>query len=400
MIPATNFKPRYYPIFADLDSLEIDRAQEITATTTLNRSKIQEIGRLGIVDWRKTTPNVTVNVKQLEYGTLEFWRALANKGSSVTQVSGADFATSAGDVVVYQTDDSGTFLGTGYYPSLRLASFGLNIGSPDALIERNFGFAGEAEILFENNNKYLVSQRYIIASSGNNRTVSISSPTPVLDPDNSGKYLERVVKYSGGTATDLPVSAWSYDGAGTLTINGASLIGDVIRVWYSAGAYVTGASTFVNNDADAAGITADSVSIFLQSSNYLYRLQSVSIESTFDRRDIREIGSVDVVARGVKDITNRITLGRLLETYTIEEVLRGKAGVSYGKLDVRLLQNNLSLIIKIYSSSTKTNFLLGYKFTDLAPVSRETGTPVDDYVNAGTTLEGETFFVTNNQAVL
>ncbi len=400
MIPATDFKPRYYPIFADLNSLEIDRAQEITSTTTLNRTKIQEIGRSGLVDWRKTTPTVTVNIRQLEYGSLEFWRALANKGPSVSQINWTDFATAAGDVVVYQTDDSGTFLGTGYYPSLRLASFNLNIGSPDALIERSFGLSGEAETLFQNNNKYLVSQRYVIASSGNNQTVSISAPTPVADPDNSGRYLERVVKYSGGTATELADSAWSYDGAGTLTINGSSTAGDVIRVWYSAGAYVTGQNTFVNNDSDAAGITADSVSIYLQSSNYLYRLQSVSIDTTFDRRDIREIGAIDVVARGVRDITNRVTLGRLLETYTIEEVLRGKAGLSYGKLDTRLLEDNLSLIIKVYSSSTKTSFLMGYKFTDLAPVSRETGTPVDDYVNAGTTLEGETAFVSSVESIL
>lgn len=400
MIPATNFKPRYYPIFADVDSIEIDRLQEINSTTTLNRSKIQEIGRTGLVAWKKNTPTVNLNMRQLEYGTLEFWRAIANKGASVSQVSWTDFATSAGDIAIYQTDDNGTFLGTEHYSTMRLATFGLNIGAPDALLERNFSFTGEDEFLWENNNKYLVSQRYVIASSGNNRTVSISAPTPILDPDNSGRFLHRVVKISGGTATELATSAWSYDGAGTLTIDGSSTIGDVIRVWYTAGAYVTGASTFVNNDADAAGITADSVSIYLVSSNYLYRLQSVSIESTFDRRDIREIGSTAVVARGVRDISNRITLGRLLETYTIEEVLRGKAGTNYGKIDMRLLNDNLSLVIKVYSNANKTSFLMGYKFTDLAPTNRETGTPVDEYVNAGTTLEGETAFVTSVEAVL
>ena len=70
MIHSSDYKPRIFPIYADIDSSEIDRVQELTASTTLNRTKIEEVGRDGIVDWRKSTPKVSVSIKQLEYGPI------------------------------------------------------------------------------------------------------------------------------------------------------------------------------------------------------------------------------------------------------------------------------------------------------------------------------------------
>lgn len=401
MIHSSNFKPRVIPVLADIAGTEIDRVQDLSSTTTLNRTKIQEVGRDGLVDWRVSIPSVSVSMRQLEYGSIEFFRQIANKGTTVSQVNFSDMKTSAFDIAGYKTDDNGTFLGTIWYPGLRLSNFSLNIGDPDALIERSFSFVGENEIALLNNNKYLIHGRYVIGSTGSNRTVTISDPTPILDPDNSGKFLLRVVKISGGSASELTHGTqWSYNGSGTLTINGSSTLGDVIWVTYSATSYVTGLSTFTNNDTDAAGIAADACDIFLVTGTRVARLQSVSVETSFDRRDIKEIGTKDVVARGARDITNRITLGKIIEDYTIEEYLRGKQGTSYGKIDVRNFLDNISLVIKTYSSSTKSSFLLGYKFTDLAPVNRDTGTPLNDYITAGVTLEGETGFVTTVNAVL
>lgn len=401
MIHSSNYKPKILPVYGDLAETEIDRVQDLSSSTTLNRTKIQEVGRDGLVDWRTSIPTVNVNLRQFEYGTMEFYRQLANKGSTVSQISWTDFKTSSFDIAGYKTDDNGTFLGTIWYPRLRMASLGISIGDPDAVIERSFTFAGENEIALQNNNKYLIRKRYVIASSGNNQTVTIGTdPTPSTDPDLSGRYLHYVVKVSGGTATELAHgTGWSYNGT-TLTINGSSTAGDVIWVWYSASSYITGQSTFTLNDADAGALEAKSCSIYLASSNYLYRLQSVAFDVTFDRRDLKEIGNKDVVSRGVRNISTRVTLGKIMENYTIEEVLRGKAGLSYGKLDVSNYTDNLSLIVKMYSNDTKSTFKLGYKFTDLAPSGRDTSTPVDDYINAGTTLEGEIGFVTNVEAVL
>lgn len=401
MIHSSNYKPRIYPVYADIASAEIDRLQELTATTSLNRSKIEEIGRSGIVDWRKSTPSVNVTLRQLEYGNMEFWRKLANVGDTVNTVQWSDFRTSAVDIAGYKTDDSGTFLGTVYYPNLRLSGLGLSIGDPQALIERSFSLIGEDENILLYGNKYLIFKRNTILTGGLNKTVTLSDPAPAAHPDDSGAYLFKVVKVSSGTATLLIHGIdWSYDGAGTLTINGSSSAGDIILAWYSAATDISGNNPFVPNDTDVAGITAESCSIYLQTSNYLYRLQSVGVDTTFDRQDVREIGSKEIVMRGIRDYTNRITLGRILEQYTIEEVLRGKAGTNYGLIDVRNFSSNMNLIIKIYKDNTKSTFKIGYKFLNLAPTGVDAGAPLNDYITRGVTLECQDAFVTSTEGVL
>jgi len=400
MIHTSNYKPKVIPIFADLDPVEIDRVQELTAAISLNRDKIEEVGRVGILDWRKMAPGVGVTLRQLEYGSMDFWRKLANSSNAVNTIEFTDFKSSAVDIAGYKTDDDGTFLGTVYYPMLRLAGLGLAIGDPDALIERSFTLNGEDEKMLQGTNKFLCFKRSSI-SAGANQTVSLSAPTPVADPDNSGKYLFRVTRSRAGATTELTHGTqWSYDGAGNLTINGTSNSGDLIRVWYSAGSYMSNETVFLKNDVDVAGIQADCVSIFLETTNQVYRLQTVGIDSTFDRLDVREIGNKHVVARGIRDITNRVTLGRILEDYDVEEVLRGKAGTDYPIIDIRELSDELSLTIKIYEDNTKTNFKIGYKFRDLAPVGIDDGTPVNDYVSKGVTLEGESAFITNQSSLL
>ena len=399
MIHSSHYEPRVYPIYGDIASAEIDRLQELTASTTLNRSKIEEIGRVGLVDWRKNTPSVSLSLRQLEYGNIEFWRKLANKGDSVTTISYEDFKTTAVDVAGYKTDDSGTFLGTVYYPNLRIAGCGISIGDPQALVERSFTLVGEDEKLLLHDNKYLVQKRAVLGT-GLDQTVTLSAPAPAADPDNSGEYLFKVVKISGGTATLLlHGTGWSYDGAGTLTINGSSTAGDVILCWYSA-TTSDGADPFVENDMDVAGINAEACSIYLQTSNYVYRLQSVSVDTTFDRQDVREIGSKDVVSRGVRDIMHRITLGRILEQYTIEEILRGKAGQDYGIIDVRNFSSDISLVIKIFEDNTKETFKIGYKYLNLAPTGVDAGTPLNDYVTRGVSMEGESGIITTVEGVL
>jgi glycyl-tRNA synthetase len=67
MIHSSKYLPRIFPIFVDDTDAELDRIQDLNSTLTLNRTKVQEVGRTGIVAWRKTTPSVTVNAKQFEY---------------------------------------------------------------------------------------------------------------------------------------------------------------------------------------------------------------------------------------------------------------------------------------------------------------------------------------------
>ena len=400
IVHSSYYRPRIIPVDADVDPVEIDRLQELSTSTTLNREKIEEIGRDGVVDFRKGVPDISLTARQLEYGSLEFFKKLANKGDSVTQVSFSDMHTPRFDIAGYKTDNAGTFMGTIWYPNLRTSSFSLNIGDPDALIERNFTFVGEDEIILRQNGKYLITSRHNL-TGGSNQTITLNDPSPVADPDNSGEYLFKVVRVRSGTATILTHGIdWSYNGSGTLTINGTSVAGDIIKVWYSAASYVAGQNPFVNNDSDLAGISADSCSIYLVTNSLVTRLQSVSMEVSFDRFDVREIGNKDTVQFGVRDTTVRVTLGRIIENYTIEEILRGKAGTDYTKIDVREFSSNMSLIIKVYSDNTKDTFKLGYKVLDLAPVSTDTSTPTSDFIQRGAVLEGEVGFCTTINAIL
>ncbi len=400
MIHSSSYAPNAWAVLLDSGRTEIDRVQDMTIATTLNRTKVEEVGRDGNVAWRKQTPSVNLTLRQLEYGNMAFYRTLANKGDSVTTINLTDFSTSLVDIAAYKTDDTDTFLGTVYCPNFRMSAMSLNIGDPDAVIERNFTLIGEDEIELLHDNKYLIYKRAVL-SAGDNQTVTLSSPSPVADPDHSGQYLFKVVRTRSGVSTELTHGTdWSYDGTDTLTINGASLNADIIRVWYSASTFISGESMFAANDADLSSISADCVSIYLQDSNYLYKLQSAGIETSFDRTDYKEIGNSNIVQRGIKDITNRITLGRLLEQFTIEEILRGKSGLNYGKINPRNFADNLNLIIKIFSDNTKTTFKMGYKYLNLTPESSNMGITVSDYVSKSVILTGETGLLTTDEDAL
>jgi len=336
---------------------------------------------------------------------MEFWNQLANQSTSGTSLNLTDFKTSAVDIAGYMTDDDGTFLGTIWYKNYRIDGFGISIGDPESVIERSISLIGEDEISLTDDNAYLVHKKFT-AAGATPESLTVSNPTPIVDPDNSGQYLYKVTRYNGTSTTVLTYESGSGDpssdtqftyDSGTLKVNTSA--GDTVRAYYSAGSYVSGSSTFTNNDVDAASISADSCTIYLETSDTLYRLQSVGIDVTFDRLDIKEIGNDEVVARGVRDITTNITLGRILEDFTIEEVLRGE-GADHGKIDIRKFSDDIKLTVKVYSDSTKDTFLIGYQFTDLTPVSLETGVPLSDYINRGTTLQGESGLITTSEGSL
>lgn len=408
MIHSSHFAPKIFPYLnKNCSAAQIDRVQELTATSTLNRTKIQEVGRDGIVCWKKATPSVSVTLRQLEYGSIEFYRKLANVTNSVVKIEMTDFKTPAFDIAGYKTDDNATFLSTIWYPELRVSGFGVSIGDPEANIERSFTLVGEDEITLQGGNKYLVE---IVDNSctGAGHQITIGSggyadyPDPVLDPDNSGKYFLRVLRLRGTsqTATELVEGTdFTYtSGDQTIMIPG-SQNEDGYKIMYSAATYITNGDPFTPNDSSLCGISADSASIYLATGNYLYRLQSCAIDVTLDREDVREIGSKEVVARGARDITCRITLGRILENYTIEEVLRGKAA-GYGKIDIREFADDAVLTVKLYSDNTKSTFKLGYEFTDLTPTGVDAGAPLNAYITRGITMEGTEGFISASEGDL
>lgn len=405
MIHSSYFKPKIFPYNGSDSPAEIDRLQELSGGTNLNRTKINEIGRDGIVGWKTSIPEVSLTLRQLEYGSLEFWNKITN--TTATSITHADFKTSLFDIAGYKTDDDGTFLGTVWYPAFRTSGFGLNIGDPNASLERSFSFVGEDDITWTDNNKYVIYLERTATSTGTEFIVIGSGgystyPDPVADPDESGtKYFIRCLRYRGTTTTELIEGTDFTYSSGTTTITVPSTTsGDVLKFYYTATTYISGDTPFTENDSDLAQISADSVSIYLSTSDYVYRLQSVSLDVSFDRQDIKEIGNSDVVARGVRDTNVKITLGRILENYTVEQILRGAASSTYGKYDVRKYQDDITLTIKIYSDDTKSTFKVGYQFTNLSPSSADAGVPTVDYVTKGTVLEGQELLITSSEGAL
>ena len=402
MLHTTRWQPRVYPYNGDVAPVQIDRLQAFDAGSTLNREKILEIGRDGIVDWRKRIPSTRVTLRQLEYGSLEFYQKLANIAPGDVDITLADFKTSMVDICGYTTDDSGTFAGTGWYPKLRVAGFGINIGDPQAYIERTFDLIGEDEIILENNNKYFIYQR-LVAAGGSPENFAVPSPTAQIDPDASAQYLFRVVRVRSGVTTELTYTSGTASGdqytfIPSATLRATTLVNDIIKVYYSASSYLSGESIFVPNNSSASALPAENASIYLYdaSNHYVYKLQSIGIDVTFDRTDYYEIGDNEVVQRGIRDKTVRVTLGRILESYTIEEVARGVTS-TFGKLSTRNYLDSTILRLKIYTTHAKSIFSIGLKITDLSPTDLAHGVPLNDYSNRNITLQSDNLLLTTNE---
>lgn len=402
MILSSYYQPRIFSITGDVDSAEIDRAQGIDPTISLNREKVEEIGRDGVVGFLKKSPTIGYRLTQNEHGNIEFWQKLVNttvKGNiGEDEIKIADFKIPYFDICAYLTDDDTTFRGTIWYPSLRTAGFSITIGDPQAIIERGFDFVGESAKILQGANKYFIVEKHTCAS-GDDDEIDLSAKAPAENPDNTGTYMFRVVRIRGTVTTELVrTTDYSYsDGTKILTIVSVQT-GDVIKAYYSS---ATAPDTiFSLNNADSAGLLGDSVSIYLyvpssgkpSSSDYVYRLQNVTLDCRFDREDAREIGNKDVVQRGISNSTVTVTLGRILEKFTVEEVLRGEVP-DYGIIDVEKFSDKIALIIKIFDDNTKTTFKYGFKATGLTPTEIRGGAAVNEYVRKDVSLEGEELII-------
>ena len=411
MIHSSKYMPRIYPVNGIGSPAEIDRAQTIDPAVSLNRDKVQEIGNDDVVGYVKKTPSVTYKLTQLEYGSLEFWRKICNKADSVNTMTLDDFKTPTFDISAFLTDDNGTFRGTLVYPNLRTSGFSISIGDPDATIQRSFDLVGEEAIVWQGANKYLIYVEHT-AGTGSDDSIDLSAHVPAIDPDApSGqtpaeKYIYRVMRIRSGVSTQLDLSVdATYDTTSkTLTIADVQA-SDLFKVWHTSA--TAPATLFTPNTSDADALIADAVSIYLYipgtgsptSSDYLYRLQSVSIDITFDRQDLKEIGNKNVVQRGINDNKVSIKLGRILEQFSLEEVLRGEAP-GYGKIDAEKLTDNASLIVKIFADDTKQTFLYGFKADNLSPSDLSNGAGINAYVKADNTVEGQSLIISSDNAQL
>jgi len=410
-IHASDYKPRMFPIKGLASPSEIDRVQSIDPSVSLNREKVEEVGRDGVVGYLKKSPTVSYALTQLENGSIEFYQQLVNttvKGNiGEDEITLNDFKTPYFDICAYLTDDDDSFIGTLCYPNLRTSGFSLTISEPQAIIEKSFDLVGESAVIWQGDNKYIIYVEHV-AGSGADDEIDLSAKVPAEDPTEADKYMTRVVKVSSlGVTTELTSADYTYTSGTKILEIGSIATDDTIKVWYTSATAPD--VQFVNNDSDPAGILGDSASIYLyvpgsgkpSSTDYIYRLQSVTMDVSFDREDLREIGNKDVVSRGITNSTVSVTLGRILSTFTVEEVLAGKAE-GFGKIDIADLSDNISLIVKIFGDNTKdpSVFKYGFKASGLSPMELSNGAGVNAYVEAENTLEGETLIISADTSKL
>lgn len=407
MIHAKATKPRIFPWNNNRDPEQIDRAQDIGGDLTLNQTKLYEIGREGKLGVHKETPTFAYSMTQFENGSMAFWRSLANledpESSALDEsVDLDDIKSTFFDISAYLTDDDGTFQGTILFPKLRVNGFSINIADPDSVIERSFDLVGEDYKIITDN--YFSFEKATVVAPGDG-TVTLD---PIAIEYASGKYIFKVLRVRNGSVSELiednssPYSdnTWMYNSSTHIVTVKTCLAGDIIKVYYpSATAYTT---LWTDNNSDAAAFYADQCTIYLKvgvgDNQQIYRLQSVGIDGSFERADYKEIGNDEIVQTGVSSKTVTVTLGRILEDFTLEEILRGTSAYPY--IDTRNLSTELALVVKIYTDNTKTVFALGYKITDLSPTALAAGAAIEDYDTADDTLESDNFMVTPDESEL
>ncbi len=393
MIHAKMCKPRNFPWNSERAPEQIDRLQNISGDLNLNREKTYEIGRVGRLGFKKSTPSFSYSATQFEYGSMDLFYALANKedpasGGLDNSVDLDDLVETQMDIAAFLTDDNATFRGSIWFPGLRVNGFSINIGAPDATIERNFDLVGEDYKMIDGN--YFA---YQTATAVGATTIIVLSPGAVEIA--SGDYIFRVLRVRSGVVSELEETTdWTFvHGTNTLTVTGG-VNGDVIKVYYvSATAYTT---TWTDNDVDPDLLLAEYAEIRLKVgvSTRIYRLQSVGIDVAFDRADYREIGNEKIVQRGVNNKTVTVALNRFAENFALEDILADDN--TYPVINPADFSEAIQMQVLIYGEKAHTNFKIGYLITGLSPTTVGTTQDVEAYGQRTANLESDNLKISND----
>jgi hypothetical protein len=288
---------------------------------------------------------------------------------------------------------------------MRTAGFSLNINDPQTRIERSFDFVGERPVKYYNSNKYFINVVETVPSGISNAdwTKVLNNPIPAVNPDTT-RYILRVYKIRSGVFSEVEFGTGSgqYEynsGTNTLTVHNADSA-DVYKIQYTAATYITGQQPFVKNDSDMVGVQPFYVSLYIGSGNYLHKIQSATVDVRFDRTDYYEVGSQDVVQRGVANKTVTLTLNKFLdEDNTLEEVLRG-VSAGYGVIDPYKYSEAINFVCKIYSDETKQTFKWGFKIENLSPTEVANPTSVGNQTGDNVTLESSQMVMSDTEGDL
>lgn len=365
MITAKFVKPRVFPWNSVRVPEQVDRLQNISGDLTLNREELWEIGREDRLGFRKQTPSLSFSATQFEYGNMKFWYDLANKKDPQSgedhYIDLDDLTTTRCELAAFLTDESDVFAGTIYLPNLRVNGFSINIGDPDAIVERSFDLVSEKYRIIEDN--YLAYDS-IIADGIGNKVITLD---PVAIEYATDKYIYRVLRVRAGAVTNLEEGTgdneWSY-AAGDVTVRTCE-VGDLIKVFYAAATAYT--DLWTDNDDDDTALLADYCEIYMKvgTQTKIYRLQTVGIDVSFERTDYKEIGNNEVVQTGVTSKSVTVSLNRFGENFTLEQILASDGILP--DIDPEEFSENIKLLVKIFDDKEHTTLLIGYLMTGLTP---------------------------------
>ena len=396
MIHARMCKPRAFPWNGTRDPEQIDRLQSITGDLTLNSEKVYEIGRVGRLGFKKSTPSFAYSATQFEYGSMSFWYDLANKATPGSgddrYIDLDDLVETQTDIAAFLTDDNTTFSGTIWFPGLRVNGFSINIADPDATIERSFDLVGEDYKMIDGN--YLSFEKAAVSADGNK--VVVLDPAPIQYA--AGDYIFRVLRVRAGAVAELEegsgTNQWEFTGPATVTVHNC-LIGDLVKIYYpSATAYTT---TWTDNDSDSVLLLAEYAEIRLKvgTAERIYRLQSVGLDVAFDRADYKEIGNSEVVQRGVNNKTVTASLDRFSENFALEDLLANDN--TWPVIDPANFTDNIQLQILIYDNKAHTGAIkIGYLVTGMAPTTIGTSQDVEAYQKRTVKLESDCLTISDS----
>lgn len=389
-------KPRIFPWNSARTPEQVDRLQNITGDLTLNREKLFEIGRETILGFRKQTPSLSFSGTQFENGSMSFWYDLANKETPASgdnhYVTLNDLADKRCELAKFLTDESDVFLGTLYLPNVRVNGFSINIGDPDAIVERSFDFISEKFRIIDSN--YLAYNSATVISQGNE--VITLNPTPIEYA--AGKYIYRVLRVRDGVVSNLAEGTgdnqWSY-ATGKVTVKTCK-VDDLIKVFYASDTpYDT---LWTDNDSDPTALLANYCEIRMKvgtgDAARVYRLQSVGMDVSLDRTDYKEIGSNEVVQTGVKTKTVTISLNRFNEDFNLEKAFAGNT--AYPDIDPEEYAENIQIQILMYNDNAHTDFKIGYLATGMTPTTDGFSDAVEEYMSKTNTLEGEALKISDD----
>lgn len=399
MIHAKMVKPRWFPWNSKRVPEQINRLQDIAGDLTLNRDKIYEIGRVDLLGYRQKTPSLSGKFTQFENGAMATWYSLANiVNPSVppNSVHLDDLVTTMTDFSAYETDDNNIFTGSIWFPKLRLAGFTLNIGDPDAILERNFNMVSEGSYILPD--RYFAYQSVLVSGPG----VETLLLAPAATEYALGKYIFRVLRVRAGVVSELlndqnigleAADTYRYNPlAGTVLVQ-TCLLGDFIKVYYeSATAYDT---TWTDNNTEEKILLAEYCEVYMKvgTSTRLHKLQSLGIDVSFERTDYKEIGSNEIVQTGVKNKTVKISLSRFTEGFSLEEILAGDT--TYKFIDPSNFSEDIQIMVKIFGEKEHTNFKIGYLMNKISPTAIGMSQAVQDYNKSTTSLEGDNLLISD-----